>query len=102
MWSSCRSRCSRRSAEPCLNSRDFYGIIIGMYYNEHAPPHFHAKYGQDQGVIRIDDEHMIEGFRSTRALRLVEEWRLLPVKELFRDRDRAQNREQLTKIDPLE
>jgi hypothetical protein len=32
----------------------FYGIIIAMDYNDHAPPHFHAKYGQDQAVIRID------------------------------------------------
>jgi hypothetical protein len=32
----------------------FYGIIIAMVYNDHAPPHFHAKYGQDQAVIRID------------------------------------------------
>lgn len=24
----------------------FYGIIIAIYYNEHNPPHFHAKYGE--------------------------------------------------------
>jgi hypothetical protein len=23
----------------------FLGIIIAMYYNDQAPPHFHAKYG---------------------------------------------------------
>ena len=22
----------------------FYGIIIKMFYNDHAPPHFHAIY----------------------------------------------------------
>jgi len=80
----------------------FFGIIIAMYYNDHAPPHFHAKYGQDQAVIRIDDGQLIEGFLGTRALRLVEEWRLLHVEELLRDWDCAQNREPLTKIDPLE
>jgi hypothetical protein len=32
----------------------FHGIIIAMDYNDHAPPHFHAKYGQDQAVIPID------------------------------------------------
>jgi len=26
----------------------FFGIIIAMYYNDHAPPHFHAKYGDDE------------------------------------------------------
>jgi hypothetical protein len=80
----------------------FYGIIIGMVYIESAPPHFHAKYGQDQGLIRIDDRQMIEGLLSTRALHLVEEWRLLHVEELLSDWERAQNRETLTKIDPLE
>ena len=24
----------------------FFGIIIAMYYNDHAPAHFHAKYGE--------------------------------------------------------
>jgi hypothetical protein len=80
----------------------FYGIIIAMVYNEHTPPHFHANYGQDQAVIRIDDGQMIEGFLSTRALRLVEEWRLLHVEELLNDWDHAQNRESLIKIEPLE
>jgi hypothetical protein len=80
----------------------FYGIIIAIYYNDHAPPHFHAKYGKDQAVIRIDDGQMMEGFLSARALRLVEEWRLLHVEELLSDWDLAQNREPLTKIEPLE
>jgi hypothetical protein len=80
----------------------FFGIIIGMVYNESAPPHFHAKYGQDQGLIRIDDRQMIEGLLSARALHLVEEWRLLHVEELLSDWERAQNRVPLTKIDPLE
>ena len=32
----------------------FYGIIIAMVCNDQAPPHFHAKDGQDQAVIRVD------------------------------------------------
>jgi len=24
----------------------FYGIVIAMYYDDHAPPHFHARYGE--------------------------------------------------------
>lgn len=24
----------------------FLGIVITMYWNEHNPPHFHAKYGE--------------------------------------------------------
>jgi hypothetical protein len=26
----------------------FYGIMIQMYYNDHEPPHFHARYGGGQ------------------------------------------------------
>lgn len=32
----------------------FFGIIIAMYYNDHSPPHFHAKYGEEQASLRIE------------------------------------------------
>jgi hypothetical protein len=53
----------------------FFGIIIAMYYNDHSPPHFHAKYGGDQVSVRIDNGEVLEGKLGARALRLVEEWR---------------------------
>jgi hypothetical protein len=31
----------------------FLGIVIAMYYNEHNPPHFHARYGQFKIEIAI-------------------------------------------------
>jgi hypothetical protein len=34
----------------------FFGIIIAMKYNDHAPPHFHANYGSDEAVFHIDKE----------------------------------------------
>ena len=55
----------------------FFGIIIAMYYNDHAPPHFHAKYGDDEATIRIDNGDLLEGSLSSRAKRLIEEWRIL-------------------------
>lgn len=48
----------------------FYGIIISMYYNDHAPPHFHAKYGEFKGIIDINNSLMIEGDLPRRALQL--------------------------------
>jgi len=24
----------------------FYGIIIAMFFGDHAPPHFHARHGE--------------------------------------------------------
>lgn len=41
-----------------------------MYYNDHAPPHFHAKYGDEQASIRIYDGQVIEGALGALALRL--------------------------------
>src|SRR6476660_2931095 len=26
----------------------FYGIVITMYFGDHAPPHFHARHGGDE------------------------------------------------------
>ncbi len=34
----------------------FLGIIIFMNFNEHNPPHFHAKYGDYQIVVQIETE----------------------------------------------
>jgi len=62
----------------------FFGIIIAMYYNDHAPPHFHAKYGDDQASIRIDNGEVLEGELGTRARRLVDEWRILHQTEVAR------------------
>ena len=80
----------------------FFGIIIAMYYNEHAPPHFHAKYGNEQASLRIDNGEILDGSLGRRASRLVEEWRALHQAELLEDWMRARAREPLSKIEPLE
>jgi uncharacterized protein DUF4160 len=80
----------------------FFGIIIAMYYNDHSPPHFHAKYGGDQASVSIDNGRVLEGKLGVRALRLVEEWRVLHQAELLDDWRRVQARQPLNKIEPLE
>jgi hypothetical protein len=34
---------------------EFYGIIIQMFWRDHNPPHFHARYGGAKAVFRISD-----------------------------------------------
>jgi hypothetical protein len=80
----------------------FYGIIIALYYNDHAPPHFHAKYGSDEASIHIETGAILEGSLGKRALRLVEEWRALHQSELMDDWNLARARHPLNKIDPLD
>jgi len=31
----------------------FLGIIITMYWDDHAPPHFHAKYAEYEITVNI-------------------------------------------------
>ena len=37
---------------------EFFGILIYMYFEDHAPPHFHAFYGKDEALISIADFHI--------------------------------------------
>lgn len=52
----------------------FYGITIKMYFNEHGVPHFHALYGDYNGVFNIQTLEMIEGDLPNKAQKLIEEW----------------------------
>ena len=80
----------------------FLGIIIAMYYNDHAPPHFHARYGGFEVVIAIATGEVMEGSLPTRALGLVQEWRECHRKELSEDWRLAREHKALKKIEPLE
>lgn len=80
----------------------FLGIIIAMYYNDHSPPHFHAKYGGSEIKVNIDTGEVIEGQFPPRAQRLVLEWHSLHRDELIGDWALAQGRKPLKKIAPLE
>jgi len=31
----------------------FYGIIIAMFFDDHNPPHFHARYAGEKVAIEI-------------------------------------------------
>ena len=60
---------------PTISS--FYGILIRMYYNDHAPPHFHARYGEYEATIEIEGLAVLEGELPSRALMLVAEWAIM-------------------------
>ncbi|MBI4651660.1 DUF4160 domain-containing protein [Candidatus Desantisbacteria bacterium] len=79
----------------------FLGIIISMYYNEHAPPHFHAKYGESRASFSIDELKIIEGAMPKRIISLILEWAFEHRTELLEDWSLAQKHEELKKINPL-
>jgi hypothetical protein len=79
----------------------FFGVVIAMYWRDHAPPHFHAKYGDDEVTVDIQTGE-VNGTMSRRALAMVDEWRLLHIDELLEDWQLAAARQSLRRIDPLE
>ncbi len=40
-------------ARPGSRPSMFYGILIRMFFNDHPPPHFHARYGEFEATIDI-------------------------------------------------
>jgi len=80
----------------------FFGIVIAIYYSDHGPPHFHAKYGDETGVFSIDDLKLIEGRLPRRAASLVLEWAFEHRDELMRDWELAMAKKPLLRIAPLE
>lgn len=78
------------------------GIIITMYYQDHNPPHFHARYTGFKAVITIENLILIEGHLPPRVLGLVIEWANLHRNELIENWNRAREFQQLNIINPLE
>lgn len=79
----------------------FYGIVIKMYFGDHAPPHFHVEYGNDEALISIHTLGVIQGKLPPRAMGMVAEWASIHQEELIADWERAKNLEPLEKIAPL-
>ena len=51
----------------------FYGIVIALFFDEHNPPHFHARYGAEKAAIEIGSLRVLEGDLPPRALGLAVE-----------------------------
>ena len=79
----------------------FLGIVITIFYRDHAPPHFHAFYGDYEIEVSIADG-VVMGKFPKRALRHVLEWYELHKDELLEDWTLAAQRRPLKKIAPLE
>jgi hypothetical protein len=79
----------------------FYGIVIQIYFGDHPPPHFHARYSGQIAKVDIETLSVIDGSLPSRALGLVLEWAALHQQELRDAFIRAANLEQPGKIAPL-
>ena len=80
----------------------FYGIGVYMYYRDHAPPHFHAIYGEHEAVIGIAAGDTLEGKLPRRAARMVAVWWAAHEHELMENWELAQAGEPLNDIPGLD
>ena len=78
----------------------YYGIAIYMYFRDHAPPHFHAIYGEHEAVIDIETAKVIDGSLPRRALKLVVEWTKAHREELEDDWRRAKRASHCIRLNP--
>lgn len=84
---------------PTISS--FYGILIQMFWKDHAPPHFHALYAEHEVLIEIETLKVYSGRLPTRAMRLVIEWAEQHRAELIEDWKLCVRRQSPRKIQPL-
>ena len=80
----------------------FYGIIIRMYYGDHAPPLFHTIYQGEEIQVDILTLEVLRGDMSRRACALVLEWAALHRAELRQAWDLASRNQEPSKIRPVD
>ena len=50
------------------------GVIIKVFSNEHAPPHFHVNYSGKQASFRIENCDVLEGNLNNKEEKIVKYW----------------------------
>ncbi len=79
----------------------FFGITIEMYYGDHPPPHFHARYSDEKVKVEIATGKVLAGALSVRALRLVRKWAEQHRDKLEANWERVVNYDKPEPIEPL-
>ncbi|HUP17935.1 MAG TPA: DUF4160 domain-containing protein [Acidimicrobiia bacterium] len=79
---------------------EFYGITILMFFGDHNPPHFHARYANYKARVALNGT-VLAGHLPRRVARLVREWAQLHTDELAACWERAVNHEPPGTIEPL-
>lgn len=79
----------------------FYGIVIQMFWNDHAPPHFHAMYAEYEVLVDIRTLEVMQGKLPRRAMAFVLEWAQEHRVELMEDWELCTQRQAPKKIPPL-
>jgi hypothetical protein len=78
----------------------FQGITITMYYDDHNPPHFHARRADDEALIGIQTLTVMFGSLPSKQLKSVIQWATQHQEELMDNWERARCGEPLQPINP--
>ena len=62
----------------------FYGIVIFMFFNDHNPPHFKAKYNEFEANILIENGQILNGDMPVSKLKLIAAWAEIHKDELIK------------------
>jgi hypothetical protein len=79
----------------------FLGITIAMFFDDHDPPHFHARHADGSAKVRIDTLELIVSTLPLRQERFVLAWAELHQQELVENWSLARAGETLKEIEPL-
>ena len=78
----------------------FYGIVISMYFDDHNPPHFHARYQGRDAELNFDGE-LIKGELPEKQLRMVQAWAAIHEEDLKANWEILRQKGSPEKIEPL-
>ncbi len=79
----------------------FRGIKIYINWRDHMPPHFHAKYGDNEVIVSIGDIEVLEGTMPNIQLKMLLGWAAFHQEELKENWELAAAQQELFSIEPL-
>ncbi len=79
----------------------FRGIKVYINWNDHMPPHFHAKYGSSEVIVSIKEIEVIEGTMPNKQLKMLLGWAAFHQEELMENWELATQQQELFAIEPL-
>ncbi len=78
----------------------FHGIVVTFNFQDHNPPHFHARYGEHRATIRLDTLMINGGYLPTRVERTLRKWAVLN-HEALQEAWQAARKGEVLQIPPL-
>lgn len=79
----------------------FRGIKVYMNWNEHNPPHFHAKYGGEEVTVLIKELEVLNGDIPKKQLKMLLGWAAFHQEELMENWELLENDQEIFQIEPL-